>query len=453
MAKLNQQTSTDNLPHIIHGYLRYLAGVITTRLKITFGQAAIPLEDIPLLNFSASNHPLSIFIQNNDLTTDETLTLLIALAPHVQADFFDSVIQSFFEKPTDFLPIGGVRGKQFRGVLPTGETVLFVLAGNDLEKRFKVQMLFSEAHIFHQKQVLSLEEAPQGEPLSAGRLIMATEYIELFTVGTISKPRFTTSFPAERLQTAMDWENLVLPSITHQEVQELLIWLEHGDTLMQDWGMSRFIKPGYRALFHGPPGTGKTLTAALMGKITERDVYRIDLSMIISKFIGETEKNLANLFDRAENKDWILFFDEADALFGKRTGVRDAHDRYANQEVSYLLQRVETYNGLVILASNFKTNIDDAFIRRFQSIIHFPIPRVGERLKLWQNTFPATVQLAADINLKNMAEKYELTGASIVNIVQFCCLRALERRNKIITSHDIRDGVAKEFGKEGKIFS
>lgn len=453
MAKLRQQIPTENLPHIIHDYLRYLAGVITTRLRMTFGQATGDIEDVPLLDFSASKHPLSIFIKNNALTTDETLTLLIALAPHVQADFFDSVIQSFFEKPTDFLPIGGVRGKQFRGVLPTGETVLFVLAGNDLDKRFKVQTLFSEAHLFHQKQVLSLEEAPQGEPLSAGRLIMATEYIELFTVGTISKPRFTTSFPAERLQTAMNWEDLVLPSTTHQEVQELLIWLKHGDTLMQDWGMNRFIKPGYRALFHGPPGTGKTLTAALMGKITQRDVYRIDLSMIISKFIGETEKNLANLFDRAENKDWILFFDEADALFGKRTGVRDAHDRYANQEVSYLLQRVETYNGLVILASNFKTNIDDAFIRRFQSIIHFPMPRVSERLKLWQNTFPSTVQLAADIHLKSIAEKYELTGASIVNIVQFCCLRAIHRGDKMITSQDIRDGVAKEFGKEGKIFS
>ena len=440
---------------LLNSLLAYLREVALWRLRNVFSveNEFQTLELIPHPIISDANTPLSIFIKNNNLTLDETLTLLMALAPHVQADFFDSVIQSFFDKPTDFLPIGGVRGKQFRGVLPTGETVFFILAGNDLEKRFKLQNLFSETHLFHQKQVLSLEEAHQGEPTSSGRLIMATEFIELFTVGTVSKPRFTTSFPAERLETAMNWDDLVLPSSTQQEVQELLVWLKHGETLMQDWGMKRFIKPGYRALFHGAPGTGKTLTAALMGKITERDVYRIDLSMIISKFIGETEKNLANLFDRAENKDWILFFDEADALFGKRTGVRDAHDRYANQEVSYLLQRVETYNGLVILASNFKTNIDDAFIRRFQSIIHFPIPRASERLKLWQNTFPPTIQFAADISLKSIAEKYELTGASIVNIVQFCCLRSLERHDKIITANDIRDGVAKEFGKEGKIFS
>lgn len=440
---------------LLKSYLTYLREVALWRLQEVFSVATEfqTLEDIPRPNMSDMNTPLSIFIKNNSLTLDETLCLLMALAPHVQADFFDTIVQSFFDKPTDFLPIGGVRGKQFRGVLPTGETALFILTGSDLDRHFQVQKLFNEDHLFHKKQILSLEEAPQGEPFSAGRLIMSAEYIELFTVGTISKPRFTTSFPAERLQTAMDWEDLVLPSTTHQEVQELLVWLKHGETLMQDWGMNRFIKPGYRALFHGSPGTGKTLTAALMGKITGRDVYRIDLSMIISKFIGETEKNLANLFDRAENKDWILFFDEADALFGKRTGVRDAHDRYANQEVSYLLQRVETYNGLVILASNFKTNIDDAFIRRFQSIIHFPMPRVSERLRLWQNTFPANIQLAADINLKNVAEKYELTGASIVNIVQFCCLRALHRGDKIITSSDIKDGVSKEFGKEGKIFA
>src|SRR5690606_1665724 len=152
---------------------------------------------------------------------------------------------------------------------------------------------------------------------------------------------------------------------------------------MKDWGMEKRLNPGFRVLFHGPPGTGKTLTASLLGKYTGKEVYKIDLSMVVSKFIGETEKNLANLFDKAENKDWILFFDEADALFGKRTNVRDAHDKYANQEVSFLLQRTETYAGLVILATNFKNNIDDAFARRFQSHIYFPSPAFGERLKIW----------------------------------------------------------------------
>ncbi|MCC7507063.1 MAG: ATP-binding protein [Saprospiraceae bacterium] len=205
-------------------------------------------------------------------------------------------------------------------------------------------------------------------------------------------------------------------------------------------------------MFHGPPGTGKTLTAALLGKYTGRDVYRVDLSMVISKFIGETEKNLSNLFDKAENKDWILFFDEADALFGKRTGVRDAHDKYANQEVAYLLQRVEHFNGLVILASNFKSNIDDAFMRRFQSIIHFPMPGVGERLSIWQKSFPDKFQLNG-LNLNAFAQRYELSGAGILNVVQFACLRALERNSTQIAEAEVREGVIREFGKEGKIVS
>jgi len=247
----------------------------------------------------------------------------------------------------------------------------------------------------------------------------------------------------------MEWEDLVLNAQTLKEVNELLIWLEHGQTLLEDYDMAKRLKPGYRALFHGPPGTGKTLTAGLLGKYTGRDVYKIDLSMVVSKFIGETEKNLSNLFDRAEHKDWILFFDEADALFGKRTNVRDAHDKYANQEVSYLLQRVENFGGLVILATNFKSNIDDAFTRRFQSVIHFPVPKSAERLLLWQKALPIKMQIN-ELNINQLAMKYEMTGASILNVVQYACLRTLERGTNHILEQDIREGIVREFNKEGK---
>ncbi|MEM6964886.1 MAG: ATP-binding protein, partial [Bacteroidota bacterium] len=235
------------------------------------------------------------------------------------------------------------------------------------------------------------------------------------------------------------------------QIKELQTFINYGQTLMKDWGMSKKIKPGYRVLFHGPPGTGKTLTASLLGKYTGKDVYKIDLSMVVSKFIGETEKNLANLFAKAENKDWILFFDEADALFGKRTNVRDAHDKYANQEVSYLLQRVENYNGLVILASNFKSNMDDAFVRRFQNIIPFHLPDKKERLQLWTQGFPTEVELAADVDLKSIATKYDLSGASIINIIQFCCLTALSQDTNIIFRADIVKGIRREYSKEGRV--
>ena len=154
-------------------------------------------------------------------------------------------------------------------------------------------------------------------------------------------------------------------------------------------------------------------------------MFRIDLSRVVSKYIGETEKNLARLFDRAEHKNWILFFDEADALFGKRTEIRDAHDKYANQEVAYLLQRIENYAGLVILASNQRGNLDEAFLRRFQAVIHFPVPMAEDRRDLWQRAFPSQIQVADDVDWRDIASRFELTGAGIVNVAHFCAIEAL----------------------------
>ncbi len=182
------------------------------------------------------------------------------------------------------------------------------------------------------------------------------------------------SFPARRISTALDWNDLAVSTATRKQVDELRRWLKRAPKRIDSAGLRGRLRPGYRALFHGPPETGKTLTAMLLGKATARDVYRIDLSAVVSKYIGETEKNLANVFGAAQNKDWILFFDEADALFGRRTAVKDAHDRYANQELAYLLQRIEDYAGLAILASNSRADIDDAFLRRFHAIIRFQPP-------------------------------------------------------------------------------
>ncbi|MEO1448255.1 MAG: ATP-binding protein, partial [Bacteroidota bacterium] len=195
---------------------------------------------------------------------------------------------------------------------------------------------------------------------------------------------------------------------------------------------------------------GKTLTASLLGKTTALDVYRVDLSKVVSKYIGETEKNLANIFDQAENKNWILFFDEADALFGKRTQANDSKDRHANQEVAYLLQRVEDFPGVVILASNLKSNIDEAFARRFQSMIYFPMPRPSQRLRLWEAAFPPQVNMHKNVNLEAIANKYEIAGGAINNITLHCSLRALTREDHTIYQHDLVDGIRREFRKEGK---
>lgn len=221
---------------------------------------------------------------------------------------------------------------------------------------------------------------------------------------------------------------------------------------MNTWGMANKIKPGYRVMFFGSSGTGKTLTASLLGKFTGKEVYRVDLSLIVSKYIGETEKNLAKLFDRASNKDWILFFDEADSIFGKRTSVKDAHDKYANQEVSYLLQRIESHPGLVIIATNLKNNIDVAFTRRFHSMIEFEQPGEEERLKMWLDYIPEMLHLDKDVSIAEISKRYHLTGSNILNVVQYACLKTADNDSDLLTLPVLIDGIKKEYLKEGRVF-
>jgi SpoVK/Ycf46/Vps4 family AAA+-type ATPase len=203
-------------------------------------------------------------------------------------------------------------------------------------------------------------------------------------------------------------------------------------------------------LFYGPPGTGKTLTASLIGDTVGADVYRIDLSMVVSKYIGETEKNLANVFDQAESKNWILFFDEADALFGKRTQASSSNDRHANQEISYLLQRVEDFPGVVILASNIKANIDEAFSRRFQSVVYFPMPDAEHRLLLWKRILGNLKNLPLDISFKRLAESYELSGGAITNVVRYGAISTLQMKRTVMLEDDLVEGATRELRKEGK---
>jgi SpoVK/Ycf46/Vps4 family AAA+-type ATPase len=235
-----------------------------------------------------------------------------------------------------------------------------------------------------------------------------------------------------------------------QGLEEIKDYVRHGRNLKDKFQFGKKIKPGFKVLFTGPPGTGKTLTASLLGKYCEMDVYRVDLSMVVSKYIGETEKNLSRVFDSAETKNWILFFDEADALFGKRSNTSDSHDRYANQEVSFLLQRMEDFDGLVILSSNFKKNIDEAFFRRFQLVLDFELPNAHQRYILWEKSKTNQFEYDKDVDLESLAEQHELSAASIVNILHYSILKCLGRKDNVIRLKDIQAGLRMERIKEGK---
>ncbi|CDF83969.1 AAA superfamily ATPase [Pseudomonas knackmussii B13] len=422
-----------------------LVRLIRARIK---GEELAPDGELRLTFFDDGS-PLGTFIRDRQPPFDEYVLLLLALAPHVRPTLLDNEIRTALAREGDFPEIGGVRDEASRTFLPTGETAAFLLAGDNLDGRFEVQQLFSPEHWFAREGVLLLEEARDGAPILSGRIVMARDWVERLTLGTAQAPAFGAGFPARRIGTALDWDDLILETEVQQRIAELEQWVRHHRTLMHDWGMAGRLRPGYRVLFHGPPGTGKTLTATLLGKATGREVYRVDLSSVVSKYIGETEKNLAALFDQARNREWILFFDEADALFGKRTSVKDAHDRYANQEISYLLQRVEEFDGLVILASNFRANIDEAFLRRFNAIIRFPFPAVDERLAIWNRTLPAQTDREC---LAGQLARFELSGGNIVNVVQFAALATIAKGRNAIHLDEALLGIQRELEKEGKVF-
>ncbi|MDN3581248.1 ATP-binding protein [Mucilaginibacter flavus] len=416
---------------------------------ITTGMGYI-LTDAPVPDITNDHSVYADFVNYYKLNTDERLLLILALIPYVQPNFLDpffSVNKALGRGYTEF---GGVKGNRHSGFIPTIETAMFLLAGNDLTYRFKLSRLFEPDHVLLAHNILQLDQGGSTEPFYSSTITVTDEYVDFFTSGNLRKPQFSPDFPAKRLTTGMEWTDLVVDEYTMQQLDEIRIWLQYGPILQTEWEMNKKLKPGYKALFHGSPGTGKTLTAMLLGKLFNLDVYRIDLSMVVSKYIGETEKNMEKVFKKAENKNWILFFDEADSLFSKRTSISDSNDKYANQEVAYLLQRLEDYPGLVILASNMRNNVDEAFTRRLNSIIHFQKPQSRERLTIWKNAFSKVSTPPDDSHLEQIARQHDLSGGAIMNVVHYSSLMALNRGNKIITVDDILQGIKKEFKKEGK---
>ena len=436
----------------IENELNWFQELILLRGKITFEQS-VPeeeLHNLKLPSVNKQNSPYAELIKHYKMSFEERLVLILALIPHVKPSLLDLLHMKNELYDIPFTEFGGIRYEKHKGYLPTGETAVFLLAGNNLSKRFELLKLFGKDHFFQRDKILSLESSSPNEPLLYGLLNISPEYLAMCTSGNIYKPDFSPSFPAKRISTQQNWDDLIVSEHIYQGLEKIREYITHGKSLKNDFSFGKKIKPGFKVLFTGPPGTGKTLTASLLGKQFQMDVYRIDLSMVVSKYIGETEKNLSRVFDMAESKDWILFFDEADALFGKRSSTNDSHDRYANQEVSYLLQRMEDYDGLVILCSNFKKNIDEAFFRRFQLILDFEIPDVHQRYVLWNNSKTDEFKYDNDVNLEYLSEQHEMSAASIINVLHYCTLKCLSRNDRIIKNADILSGLKIEKIKEGK---
>lgn len=449
---MNAETLSSNAT-CIENEISWFREIMELRFKLHAGEKTgrDPLSEIepPVLSDSEAHY--AKVVHRFDMGWAERLVLILSYIPHVRPDVLDPFFIQNQSVQRRFTEFGGLVGLSHGGLLPTGETAMFLLAGDNIEERLRFHCLFSTDHYFYTHNILRLNHQHQEEPQLSSALHLTPEYLERLTTGRSYHPPFSPEFPAQRLTTSYEWDDLVLDPPTQQEIEDIAAWVRHEHTLLNDWLLRKRLKPGFRTLFYGPPGTGKTLTASLLGKVTGLSVYRIDLSRVVSKYIGETEKNLASLFDHAQHQNWILFFDEADSLFGKRTESHNANDRAANQQISYLLQRIEDFPGIVILATNLRSCLDEAFARRFQSMIHFPMPSIEQRLRLWEDNFKdKPYRLASDVNLCQLARDYELSGGGIINVLRYACLKAVVRTPQEIRAQDLRHAVRKELHKEGK---
>ncbi|MEP0981486.1 ATP-binding protein [Leptolyngbya sp. FACHB-17] len=257
---------------------------------------------------------------------------------------------------------------------------------------------------------------------------------------------------ARKIEPIYGWDDIILPADPLAQLKELCNQATYQHVVYGDWGFGNRLSlgKGLNVLFSGLPGTGKTMGAEVIARELQLDLYKIDLSQIISKYIGETEKNLDRIFTAAANSNAILLFDEADALFGKRSEVQDSHDRYANIEIGYLLQKMEEYEGIAILTTNLRSSLDDAFVRRLRFMIDFPLPNEHDRLCIWERIFPAATPRSPDVDLSAMARRFEISGANIRNIALAAAFLAASEGGVITMTHLIR-ATQREYQKMGKL--
>lgn len=393
--------------------------------------------------------PYADLIRRYNLTMPERVMLALTVLPHYAPERLIKAMANFIRGlVVAHSGAGGFITQETHRFIPTLSTVFFICNGYEkmaMMRNFvdgilhgslvKEQIIRFHRPLRDTNNNSDIDLVPQ----------LAGEYVHHLLFGREVRPDFGDDFPARKIEPSIDVERkLVLPVHTAREVGLLRKAIEAVDISLSKGKKVR----GMPVLFFGRPGTGKTLTASSLGLLTGRPVFKIDLAQIVSKYIGETEKRLASVFDRADGKNWILFFDEADSLFAKRTGVSDAHDRYANLLTSYLLQRMEDYAGVSILSTNLRQNIDQAMTRRFVQVIGFPEPDHAEREKLWKTALPEGFDYEEGMQIKTLAQA-ELTGANIAMILKNCMLHSTGRHSSVILGNDIKYWTLQEFAKQG----
>ena len=372
-----------------------------------------------------------------DFELNETGFILLALAivPQYAPEIFGQILESRDQKGYLKPHFGGHYDTKTNQFTPTYFTALFLLSGNNLTLRGKYAAQLHQAHPLLQQQILYQGQGQDVDKQFMHSIIeLDSSYYDYFTKGIQPRLDHGQHFAATLKETHLTKDDVILEEIVSEQIQSI----DNYATVMESnffKSDTHKFKKGFIALFHGSPGTGKTLLAGILANTYGLDMYHVDLSNVVSRYVGEAEKKLEIIFNRLQGKNCMLFFDEADALFGKRSEVKEAHDRYANQEVSYLLQRIETFDGLVILASNFKNNMDDAFLRRMDVTVNVIRPKEKSREALWKHYLPSNLEFESDALIAHLVKDFAYTGANIRNVMKNVTI-AMTSQNKTIITFD-----------------
>jgi SpoVK/Ycf46/Vps4 family AAA+-type ATPase len=393
-----------------------------------------------------SNAILFIDLESGAMESDDKLTRI--LAQELAASGVDAILaaqalgpalDSLALAPIDFPPASfATRREEWRRSLSAEKIGLSDADLNALAGRFRLypDQVGAAVSAARNQARWRGDKQPSASDLSAAARAQSGR-----NIGTM----------ARKIEPAYGWDDIVLPASTLNQLRAICGRVGHGLRVLEEWGFDRKLSmgKGVTVLFAGPSGVGKTMAAEVIARDLQIDLYKIDLSGVVSKYIGETEKNLERIFTAAGNANAILFFDEADALFGKRSEVRDSHDRYANIEISYLLQKMEMYDGIAILASNLRQNLDESFVRRLAFTVHFPFPDEAHRRRIWTGIWPKEAPLDTDVDFDFLAKQFKLSGGNIKNVALAAAFLAAEEDSAIAMRHLVV-AVEREYQKMSK---
>ncbi|WP_336703406.1 ATP-binding protein [Chryseobacterium indologenes] len=412
--------------------MKWLQSLIEKRCKELFLEDEKELNigyEIPETPESDDQSPYSITINAHQLTVLDRIILALGIASAHYPSILKTFVQIEENSNAFAIEAGGEYDRISRSFKPTFQTALFLLAGKDLSLWSQYGAQLVNGSVLLKNDIIYNRSSTE---FIHGKIELDTAYLNYFLSGQKPQLDHGSYFPGRLYKSDLTMQDIILEDNVRDQIKPIghyISALENGFFKTNEHSF----KPGFIALFYGAPGTGKTMLAGILANTYGIDMYHVDLSQVVSKYIGETEKNLEVLFNRLQGKNCMLFFDEADALFGKRSDVKDAHDRYANQEVSYLLQRIEKFDGLTILASNFENNMDDAFKRRIDVSVNVIRPTETTRKALWEHYLPKNITFESNDLLQYLTKEYNYTGANIRNIMKNVAMALHDRNETSIT--------------------